>query len=82
MTTIKDTVPEPPDRGLTSTHWGGTHHLLSSHAHRLDGELATAHVEQILQVWSQEVDDENVVQAFLTEIMYLGNAGCTDRKRD
>jgi hypothetical protein len=50
--------------------------LLRSHAYGLDGELATAHVEQVFKIRSQEIDREDVVQAFLAKVMYLGNADC------
>lgn len=53
-----------------------THHLLRSHAHRLDRELASAHVEQVLERGTEQVDHEHVVQAFLTKVIYLRNAGC------
>ena len=55
---------------------GGTHHLPRGHAHRLDRELAAAHVEEVLEAGSEEIDDEDVVQAFLTELIYLQNTGC------
>jgi hypothetical protein len=33
-----------------------THHLPRSHAHRLDAELATAHVEQVLEARPEQVN--------------------------
>lgn len=53
------------------------HHLLGCHANGLDCEFTTAHVEQVFQVWSQEVDDENIVETLLTEIMHLRHASYT-----
>ena len=52
------------------------HHLQSEHADRLDSELATAHVKKVFKVRAKKVDDEDIVQAFLAEIMYLGNSLC------
>lgn len=51
----------------------GTHHLDGKHAHGLDGELAVAHVEELLEVRTQEVDDEHVVQPLLPEVVHLRN---------
>jgi hypothetical protein len=48
-----------------------THHLLSTHSHRLDAELSVAHVEEILEIWAQEVDYEHVVKSFLTKVIDL-----------
>ena len=33
-------------------------------------------VEQVFQAGAEEVDHEDVVQAFLPEIVYIRNAGC------
>ena len=54
-----------------------THHLPCGHAHRLDRELASAHVEQVLQARAQQVDDEDVMEAFLPEVVYLGYSRCS-----
>ena len=54
-----------------------THHLLSGHAHRLDRELAAAHVEEVLEAGPEEIDDEDVVQALLDEMVYVLDASCT-----
>ena len=56
-----------------------THHLSCSHADGLDCELATAHVEQVLQARPQEVDYENVMEPLLPEVVYLGYASCWQR---
>ena len=53
-----------------------THHLLSGHAHRLDAELAVAHVEQVLETRPREVDDEDIMEPFLPEVVYLGYPRC------
>jgi hypothetical protein len=52
------------------------HHLLCSHAHSLDGELATAHIKQVFKIGSQEIDCEDVMQALLAEVMDLRNTDC------
>jgi hypothetical protein len=49
---------EVATRGLSD--WE-TNHLLRGHHDRLDGELPATEVEQILETWAQQVDDENVV---------------------
>ena len=54
----------------------GTHHLPRHHADRLHRELLPTHVKQVLQARPEEIDDEDVVQAFLTEVIYLQNTGC------
>ncbi len=41
----------------------------------LDAELATAHVEEILERWTKQVDDENVVKTLLTKVVDLRNTG-------
>ena len=53
---------------------GGTHHLLRSHANRLDGKLAPAHIEQVLKIRAKEVDDKDIVETLLAEVVYLGDA--------
>ena len=75
-------------RANTSTHsaykltqgmerwYSETHHLLRSHAHCLDCEFATTHIEKILKVRAQQVNYENVVKALLTEVVHLRYAGC------
>ena len=52
----------------------GTHHLPSDHAYGLDRELSPAHVEEVLEAGSKEVDDEDVVQALLPEVVNLGDS--------
>lgn len=53
-----------------------TYHLLSSHADRLDAELAATHVEEVLEVRAEEVNDEYVVQTLLAEVVNLRHASC------
>jgi len=51
-----------------------TNHLLCSHTNSLYAELAAAEVEEIFQVRTQEVNDENVVEALLSKMVDLRNA--------
>lgn len=53
-----------------------THHLFGSHAHCLDGELASTHVEEVLEVGPEEVDHEHVVEALLAEVVHLRDTDC------
>lgn len=50
------------------------YHLQREHANGLDRVFATAHVEQVLKIWTEQVDDEDVVETLLTEIVHLRNA--------
>lgn len=52
-----------------------SHHLLGGHDDGLDAELAAAHVEEILERRSKEVDDEDVVEALVAKVIDLGDAG-------
>lgn len=56
-----------------------TYHLLCCHDNSLDAELATAHVKEIFQTWPEKIDDEDVVQALLSEVVYLGHAVCREQ---
>jgi len=49
-------------------------HLLRHHDNGLDGESATAVVEQILQRRAKKVDHQDVVQTLLTEVVDVGDA--------
>ncbi len=53
-----------------------TGHLLCGHADRLDCKFAPAHIEEVLQIWTEKVDNEKVMQAFLTKIVHLRNSRC------
>jgi hypothetical protein len=48
--------------------------LLCSHANGLDAELAAAEVEKVFKVWTQKVNDENVVKALLSKMVDLRHA--------
>ena len=52
-----------------------TYHLLCYHDHGLDGEFAVAMVEEVLQAGPQQVNDQDVVEALLTEVVDIRNAG-------
>lgn len=52
-----------------------THHLLRNHDTRLDGELSATHLKQILQAWSEEIDNQDVVETLLTKVVDLRDTG-------
>ena len=56
-------------------------HLFSRHTYSLDRELAPTHVEQILEVWTEKVDDKHIVQTLLPKVMDLRDAGYMQLKR-
>lgn len=60
----------------------GTHHLPCCHAHSFDRKLSSAHIEEVLQTWSEQVNDEDVMETFLAKVVYLRNAGCGPDERD
>lgn len=53
-------------------------HLLGDHDDGLDGESATAVVEEVFKRRSEEVNDENVVETLLTEVVDIGYTGWDD----
>lgn len=55
---------------------GSTHHLLCYHDDGLDGEFAVAVVEQVLQAGTQQVNDQDVVEALLAEVVHIRDASC------
>lgn len=46
-----------------------TYHLLGYHDNGLDGEFPVAVVEEVFQTGSEKVNDQDVVQAFLAEVI-------------
>lgn len=54
-------------------------HLLGNHDNGLDGESAVAVVEEILQGRTKEVNDKNVVEAFLAKVIDIGNTSCENK---
>ena len=51
------------------------YHLLCYHDNGLDGELAVAMVEEVLQAGPQQVNDQDVVKTLLTEVVDIRDAG-------
>ena len=49
-------------------------HLIGQHEHSLHGEPAGAEVEEVLETWSEEVHDEDVVVPLLAVPPDVGNA--------
>jgi len=49
-------------------------HLLGDHDYGLDGEAASAVVEEILERGSEQVNDKDVVEAFLAKVIDIGDA--------
>lgn len=52
-----------------------TDHLFGDHHDGLDAELPAAHVKEVLETGPQEIYDEDVVEAFLAEVIDLRYAG-------
>ena len=50
------------------------YHLFGYHHDCLRGESPIAMVEQVFQTGPKQVDDEDVVEAFLPEIVHIWNA--------
>ncbi len=65
---------EPKKEGTWATN-----HLFGYHDDCLDGEPAVAVIEEILERGSKQVDNENVVQPFLAEVVYIRDASFGDR---
>ena len=61
----------PSARSGTAVKECGAHHLLRCHADSFDAELAAAHVKEVFEVGAEEVDDEDIVEALLTEVVNL-----------
>jgi hypothetical protein len=51
-------------------------HLLGDHDDGLDAEAAVAQVEEVFQAGAEQVDDEDVVQAFLAKVVDIRDAIC------
>ena len=52
-------------------------HLLGDHDDGLDRKAASAVVEEVLERGTEQVNDKNVVEAFLAEVIDIGDASCT-----
>ena len=53
-----------------------TDHLFCNHNNSLRGKSSIAVIEEIFKGRAEEVNNKDVVQAFLTEIIYIRYAGC------
>jgi hypothetical protein len=53
-----------------------TYHLLCNHYHGLDGKFTVAVIEQVLQAGPEQVNDQDVMKAFLTKVVDIGDTGC------
>ena len=73
---IQSYVSIPPHDDDEEPQHEATHHLPRSHAHGLDRELPSAHVEQVLETRPKQVDDEDIMEPFLPEVVYLGYPRC------
>lgn len=52
--------------------------MLRDHHDSLNGEPSAAVVKEILERRAEQVDDEDVVQTFLSEVVYIGDTGAAD----
>ena len=50
--------------------------MFGGHTNGLDGELAAAEIEEVFQVRTQEVDDENVMETLLSKVVDLRYTNC------
>jgi len=56
---------------LPSRLVSNTHHLPRYETRRLYAELPAAHVEQVLHARAKQLNDENIVETFRTEVVDL-----------
>lgn len=52
-----------------------TYHLLGNHDGGFDREAAIAVIKEVLQARTEEIDDEDVMKAFLAKVVDLRDAG-------
>ena len=52
------------------------YHLLGHHDNCLDGEASVAMIKEILKGWSEQVDNQDVVETFLAKVVDIWNARC------
>ena len=50
--------------------------MLGYHDNSLDGEAAVAVIKEVLEGRTEQVNDKNVVEAFLAEVIDVGNSSC------
>ena len=51
------------------------YHLLCNHYHCLGGESPVAVIEEVFEGGSEKVNDEDIVKAFLAEVIYIRDTG-------
>ena len=54
-----------------------SYHLLGNHHNGLDRELSMAVIEEVFEAWAEQVNDQDVVKALLTKVIYIRNTGYT-----
>ena len=53
-----------------------SYHLFRNHDNCLDRESSVAVIKKIFQAWSEEVNDQDVVESFLAKVIDIWYAGC------
>jgi len=53
-----------------------TYHLLRYHDNSLYRELPVAVIKQVLKTGAQQINNQDIMQALLTEIVHIGDPGC------
>ena len=56
------------------------HHLFSYHYDGLDRESSVAMIKQVFKTRPEKVDDENIVEAFLAEVVDIRYTGCESQQ--
>lgn len=51
--------------------WLNTYHLICKHENSLQGEFSLAIVEQILQTWTKQVNNHNIVVSLNSKPMHI-----------
>ena len=59
---------------MSIQHLTGAYELIGEEQHRLEGELAVAEVEEVLERGAQEIDDHRIVVALGAKPSNKGNA--------
>jgi len=54
-----------------------TYHLFGNHHNGLDRELSMTMIEEVFKAWAEQVNDQDVVKAFLTKVINIRNTGYT-----
>jgi hypothetical protein len=58
-----------------------THHLFCDHDNGLETKPPVAVVEEVLEGWTEQVDNQDVVETFLTKVVDIGNTSCVGAQR-